>query len=278
MSKIQELKALLEQYGLWAKKRLGQNFLVDEEIFEHILGAADLKSTDNIIEVGPGTGFLTEQLIEKAHRLIAVEYDSDMIRVLEQRFRKSKNLELVYSDILKFRIKEQGFKGKPYKVVANIPYYITSPLLKLFLQSECKPSLMVVLVQREVAEKICGLSSKSVITIETQLYGKPEIIGIVPRDAFYPVPAVDSAILKIEVFKKPLMPESQMADFIRLVKFGFSQKRKKLSNTLSAGLRFDTTTMKTILLKADIDPNLRAENLEIEDWKRLLKVLTKLKK
>jgi len=165
-----------------------------------------------------------------------------------------------------------------YKVVANIPYYITSPLLKHFLQSDFRPELMVVLVQKEVAEKICGIAGKSLITIETQLFGKPEIVGIVPANSFHPAPKVDSAILKIEVYKKPLIPESQMKDFIRAVKFGFTQKRKKLGNSLAAGLHIKPAEMREILLEAGIDPDLRAEHLGIEEWKRLAKVLTKVEK
>ena len=228
-----------------------------------------------MIEVGPGTGFLTERLVKKVKQVIAVEKDAGMVRLLEERFEDVGNLEIIHADILK--VKSLEFKVKSYKVVANIPYYITSPLLKHFLQSKNRPELMVLLVQKEVAEKICGITGKSLITIETQLFGHPEIVDIVPAKAFYPVPKVDSTILKIKVFKKPIVPEKQMSDFLRLVKFGFSQKRKKLSNTLGAGLHIKPSEIKEILLKADIDPDLRAEHLGIEEWKRLVKVLTKNK-
>jgi 16S rRNA (adenine1518-N6/adenine1519-N6)-dimethyltransferase len=279
---LDKLKSLLIKHGIWAKKNLGQNFLVDEKAFDKIIEVADLKSTDNIIEVGPGTGFLTERLIKNVKHVTAVELDRDMIRVLESRFDGVKNLELVNEDILKYELRRRGNVSAPsksvYKVVANIPYYITSPLLKHFLQADHRPSYMVVLVQKEVAEKIVGKTGKSLITIETQLFGRPEIVGIVPASSFYPAPKVDSAILKIEVYKKPLVPAAQFDDFLRLVKFGFSQKRKMLSNTLSAGLHIKSSEMSVILKKAGIDPNLRAENLEIGDWGRLAKVLTKKQK
>ena len=278
MSKLTELQALLKQHNLWPKKRLGQNFLVDEKVFDQIIKASDLKPSDNVIEVGSGTGFLTERLIEKAGHVIAVEKDADMVRLLKKRFEKNENLEIIHADILKLRTKDYGLRTKKYKIVANIPYYITSPLLKHFLQSKNRPELMILLVQKEVAEKICGITGKSLITIETQLFGHPEIVDIVPAKAFYPAPKVDSAILKIEVFKKPIVPEKQMSEFLQLVKFGFSQKRKKLSNTLGAGLHIKPSKMKEILLQADIDPDLRAEHLGIEEWKRLAKVLTKAKK
>ena len=273
MSKLNQLKEVLKKHNLYAKKWLGQNFLVDEKVFDQIVTAADLKSSDNIIEVGPGTGFLTEQLIEKAGRVIAVEKDADMIGLLSDRFEGIEKLELIQADILKSRTKDYGLRTKQYKVVANIPYYITSPLLRHFLQSECCPKMMVLLVQKEVAEKVCGLSGKSLITIETQLFGQPEIVEIVLPKSFYPAPKVNSAILKIEVFDKPLVPADQLKDFLRIVKFGFSQKRKKLSNTLGAGLHIKPTEMAKILKKVDIDPNLRAENLEIGDWKRLFGII-----
>ena len=295
---LEELKSLLISHNLWAKKSLGQNFLVDENALDKIIEAADLKPSDNIIEVGPGTGFLTERLIKQVKHVTSVELDRGMVDLLKERFNGVKNLEIIQSDILNFPISSLSFPvasgdresrvsldprfhggdkmgddGKQYKVVANIPYYITSPLLKHFLQSDHRPTSIVVLVQKEVAEKVVGKTGKSLITIETQLFGRPEIVGIVPAKSFYPAPKVDSAILKIEVYKKPLISAAKFDDFLRLVKFGFSQKRKMLSNTLSAGLHMKSSEMSEILKKADINPNLRAENLEICDWERLAKCL-----
>ncbi|MBU0577335.1 ribosomal RNA small subunit methyltransferase A [Patescibacteria group bacterium] len=275
MSKLEQLKSLLQSKGLWAKKSLGQNFLVDEKALDTIVSAADLKKTDNVIEVGPGTGFLTERLIEKASHITSVELDKDMVDILERQFKFTDNLEILNQDILDFEIQNSKFKIQNFKVVANIPYYITSPLLKHFLQSDNRPSVMVVLVQKEVAEKICGMSGKSLITIETQLFGEPEIVDIVPSDSFYPAPKVDSAILKIKVFDKPLIPEDQIKDFLRLVKFGFSQKRKKLSNSLSAGLHMEPAEVREVLKSVGIDEGVRAEDLVIEDWKNLLTKLNK---
>jgi 16S rRNA (adenine1518-N6/adenine1519-N6)-dimethyltransferase len=278
MSKVQELKDLLQHYGLWANHQLGQNFLVSEPIYDRILEAADLKPDDVVIEVGPGTGFLTERLLEKVKKVVAVEYDAGMVRLLKERFKGFPNLEIVHSDILKFWIRNSGVQPRKYKVVANIPYYITSPLIKLFLQSDCPPRLLVLMTQKEVAEKVCGFTGKGVITLETQLFGKPMIVGTVPAGAFYPPPKVDSAILRIDVFPKPQVPEKQVQDFIRLIKFGFNQKRKKLANSLESGLHLEVAEVRAMLEKAKIDPNLRAENLEIEDWMRLVKILTKIKK
>lgn len=269
---LDELQSLLDQYGLSAKKHLGQNFLVDEKVYEAILDSAELKKEDTVVEVGPGTGFLTERLLEEVKKVISVEKDSDMVRILNERFGNIENFELEHSDILKCNLNEYDLKPKGYKLVANIPYYITSPILKLFLQSDVPPSLIVLLVQREVAEKVCGFSGKSLITIETQLFGKPEIIGTVDPHSFYPAPKVQSAVLKVEVLDQPQVSGEELKDFLRLVKFGFSQKRKKLPNALKAGLKMDTVEVRELLKKAGIDPEGRAEDLDIEGWKRLHKL------
>ncbi|MBU1018253.1 ribosomal RNA small subunit methyltransferase A [Patescibacteria group bacterium] len=272
MSHLDQLKSLLQSHNLWAKKGLGQNFLVDEKVLDLIVEAADLKPSDNVVEVGPGTGFLTERLVKKAKHVTAIELDKEMVRILKERFNDVKNLEVIQSDILK--MSDVRFPMSDYKVVANIPYYITSPLLKHFLQSNHRPSIMVVLVQKEVAEKICGLTGKSLITIETQLFGQPEIVGYVPSNSFYPAPKVDSAILKIDVYDKPLIPEEELKDFFRIVKFGFSQKRKKLANSLGAGLHIKPAEVRDILVKSDIDPDIRAQDLTIKDWGKLGKMLS----
>lgn len=262
---IDDLKSLLNANGFWAKKSLGQNFLVDENAFDQIVAAAELQPTEAVVEVGPGTGFLTERLLAKAGRVIAVEYDEAMVRLLKLRFLSVRNLELVHHDALTFPVPSGA-----YKVVANIPYYITSPLLKHFLQSGNRPGLMVLLVQKEVAEKICGLDGKSMVTTETQVFGRPQIMGLVPRTSFYPAPKVDSAILKIEVYPEPLVPQEQLKAFLRLVGFGFTQKRKKLSNALASGFHREVDEMRAILEKVGLDSNIRAEELEIADWLKLL--------
>ncbi len=267
MTKLQQLKSLLQSHGLWAKKSLGQNFLVDEKALEAILEAAELRPEDQVVEVGPGTGLLTEMLIEKAARVTAIELDGDMVGVLKDRFKKAENLEIVQGDVLKFPI--SNFQFPSYKLVANIPYYITSPLIKHFLHATCPPSLMVLLVQKEVAEKICGKGGKTLLSVQIEVFGQPELVALVRSNCFHPAPKVDSAILRIRPYAQPLVPAERQPAFFRLVQFGYSQKRKKLSNTLAAGLHLKSSEAAERMEKAGIDPNLRAEHLGVGEWLRL---------
>ncbi len=272
MSKLDQLKTLLNAKHLWAKKSLGQNFLVDQQALDAIVKAADLSEKDHVIEVGPGTGFLTEQLIQEAGKVMSIELDRDMVEILKEQFSMTENLKIVHEDVLDFPILNSQFPNG-YKVVANIPYYITSPVIKHFIRSQCRPSVMVLLVQKEVAQKICSLKGRSFITMETHVYGKPEYIATVPANSFFPAPKVDSAILKINVYPEPLVPDAELKNFLRIVKFGYSQKRKKLTNALGAGLHKKPAEMIPFLEKAGIDSGVRAEALEIEDWKRLVEAL-----
>lgn len=272
MSKLDQLKTVLHSKNLWAKKTLGQNFLVDDQALDKIIEAADLYEGDEVVEVGPGTGFLTERLIQKVKHVTTVELDKDMIDILKAQFSLTENLTLIHSDILKLGIKDYGLSTKHFKVVANIPYYITSPVIRHFLQGDVRPKLMVLLVQKEVAEKMASKKGRSFITMETAIQGHAEYIATVPRTSFYPAPQVDSAILKITVFPEPKVPENELDDFLRIIKFGYSQKRKKLSNSLGAGLHKEPEETREILINAKINPDVRAEDLEIEDWQRLYAV------
>ena len=270
MTKLDQLKSILKKYHLWAKKSLGQNFLVDENALEAIIKAAELKSSDRVIEVGPGTGFLTERLIEQVKHVLCIELDQDMVNVLNDRFANSENLEIVNEDVLKFPI--SNVQCPKYKLVANIPYYITSPLIKHFLHSAQPPELMVLLVQKEVAQKICGKGGKTLLSVQIEVFGEPDLIAQVPRTSFYPAPKVDSAVLRIRPHAQPLVPADQQKAFFRLVKFGYSQKRKKLSNTLAAGLHLKPKEIAEKMKSVGIDPNLRAEHLGVGEWSNLIKL------
>lgn len=235
-----------------AKKSLGQNFLKDRSVLDKIIKAANLSKDDYVIEVGPGKGVLTRELIANAGKVTAIELDDRLIPQLQE----IKGLDLVHGNALDYRA-----PNEKYKVVANIPYYITSPLISHFLQSEHRPSKMVLLVQKEVAEKICAEPGKlNVLAIHVQVFGKPRIVCNVKASAFEPAPKVDSAVIEIDVFDKPLVEDYKK--FFGFVHRGFSNKRKMLSNSLK--------DMRDRLIELGFQ-NLRPENLSIEDWMKLLK-------
>jgi len=289
------LVCYLKQNGLWAQKGLSQNFLINKNALNKIVEAAEIKPDDLIIEIGPGTGILTMELIKRAGEVIAIEQDEKLAGLLPEmtksklqisnKIQNDKNLKIINSDILKVNLNELIGERK-YKVVANIPYHITSKILELFLSRENRPELLVLLVQKEVAERICATEGEmSVLSISVQLYGKPEIIDIVPKESFYPSPKVDSAILKIGImnYESGIM-ESNKGDksaidekaFFRLVHIGFAARRKTLVNNLSAGYHISKETASDIIKSAGLKENVRAQELGISKWRELcLKVTRK---
>lgn len=257
---IRQLKNILKKYHLWAKKKFGQNFLIDKNILENIIEAADVSQNDTILEIGPGPGVLTTQLLPRAKKVIAVEIDKSILPVLKETthfFRDT--LEIVHAHILGIDL-----PTTPYKVVANIPYHLTSPILRKVLveAGDSRPESITLLVQKEVAEKICNTKKKSILSLFIEAFGLAEIMCIVPADSFYPAPKVDSAVLHISVSKTPKITTNPK-QFFAAVKMGFTQPRKKIKNNLP----------KEILKKAKIDENVRAETLELADWERITKAL-----
>ncbi|OQB06237.1 MAG: Ribosomal RNA small subunit methyltransferase A [bacterium ADurb.Bin212] len=298
-----ELISYLKQNGLWAKKSLGQNFLVDRGVLDKIVTAADLKLSDLVLEIGPGVGALTEELVIKAGRVVAIEKDEKLANLLELRIKNSElsiDAEIICEDALEFdpesiikgsldssqnlRVARDD-KGKgtdlmqeslesetlnlepvPYKLVANIPYYITSKILEKFLTADNKPVLIVLLVQKEVAERVCAKNGDlSLLGVSVQYYGDPEIVDIVKRDSFFPVPTVDSAIIKISNIKyqKSKIDEK---NFFKIVKAGFRARRKTLFNNLKAGTNLSSGQTIELLDKMNIGRNARAQELTIEQW------------
>lgn len=265
LTDITDIKRTLKAYGAYANKDLGQHFLVDENSLESIVEAADIQSNERVVEVGPGMGILTKELCKKAKEVVALELDKSMIAIVKTSCIKHTNLRVENVDILKYKTDELGV----YKVVANLPYYITSAVIRLFLESANKPEDMVILVQREVAERICAKPSRmSILAVSVQFYGNPSIVEIVPRTAFFPAPKVDSAILKIRVYKKPLFDVDKRI-FFRIVKAGFHEKRKQLVNSLSGGLLLQKDIIEDLLGRAGINPMTRAEGLAMIDWYNL---------
>jgi len=260
-----DLENLMAKYGIFPKKSLGQNFLMDENILNKIIEAAEIKDGEKVIEIGPGLGFLTKKLIEKGTKLTALELDTRLIELLKNEYR---DVEVINIDALKY-----DPPYEKYKIVANIPYYITSPLISHFLEAKNKPTKMVLLIQKEVGEKICAREGDlNVLAIHVQIYGKPEIAAKVSRECFYPSPNVDSSIIKIDVFEKPLVEDHQK--LLKVVHAGFAHKRKTLLNSLIRGFsHLKIEQIKEVLAKCGIDEKRRAQHLSIDEWKCLSETL-----
>jgi 16S rRNA (adenine1518-N6/adenine1519-N6)-dimethyltransferase len=271
MKNIPSLNAawLLKKYGLRADKRLGQNYLQDASALEKIVEAAEIQSTDTVLEIGPGLGSLTHYLAVSAQRVVAVELDPKLIPVLQNVLQPYSNVRVIHGDILKFTPKESNLPNG-YIVAANIPYNITSAIIRHLLESEPEPRRMVLTIQKEVAERICATPpDMSLLALSVQVYGSPRIMAHIPAGAFFPAPKVDSAIVKIDILSDPLIPYPLLPIFFKLIKAGFSQKRKTLRNSLSAGLNKTPTEIESLFAKAEIDPKRRAETLSLKEWQRL---------
>lgn len=256
------------KFSLKPNKHLGQNFLTSKKIVEEIIRVADIKPDDVILEVGPGKGILTEAILEKIPKgkLIAIEKDKRLVEYLRTKFSGSKAFNLIHGDILKIdicKLFENCLKIGNYKIVANIPYYLTSRLLRQFLESDCQPSKMVLMVQKEVAERIVARDKKeSILSISVKAYGIPRIIKKVPASYFSPKPKVDSAILLIDNISKDFFLDIDEKKFFETIRQGFSSKRKLLKNNLKL---LDTK----YLTRCGISEKARAEELSTGDWKCL---------
>ena len=262
-------EALLKRYRLHAHKGLGQNFLQDPLALEEIVSAAEIQPTDIVLEIGPGLGSLTRYLAVSAKKVLAVELDQNLIPPLEAVLGPYQNVQIIHGDILKISPKDLVTENN-YLVVANIPYYITSAVIRHLLESESKPRRIVLTIQKEVAQRICAKpGDMSLLALSVQVYGKPRIAAHIPAAAFFPAPKVDSAVLVIDIYPTPLIKKDLLGTFFTLVKAGFSQKRKTLRNSLSSGLHISPAESAARLTRANIDPQRRAETLSIEEWEHL---------
>ncbi|MCC7543477.1 ribosomal RNA small subunit methyltransferase A [bacterium] len=268
----QHLKQLLTTYNIRPDKSKGQHFLLDETVVEDMLEAADVGRGDTIIEVGPGPGVLTSALAQRAGQVQAYELDDQLANLIESQC--VPNVEIIRGDVMASPLPRRG-TALPYKVVANIPYSISGILIRKLLTSLPAPKSVTLLVQREVAERMCARpGNMSILSVATQLHGKARIVRIVPADAFYPAPKVDSAVVHVDVSdrKGGLTLDVDEKSYMRLVKIGFSQKRKQLKNTLAAGLHISPTEALELLKKAGLADTVRAQELALDDWQRLLQV------
>lgn len=271
----ERIRNLLSRFDVSLKKSLGQYLLQDPVWLERIVAAGEVRSDDRVLEIGPGIGSLTKHLARCACRVVAVELDGGLIPLLEHTLAEFDNVRLVHGDILARKPDEYMASGETsatenYKIVANIPYYITSAILRHVLEASVKPKLLVVALQLEVARRIVALpGDMSVLAVSVQFYGRPQMMGCVPSGAFYPSPETDSAILRIDVFDQPQVSVSDEVWFFQVVRAGFSQRRKQLQNSLASGLGIDREHAISALLAAHVDPSRRAQTLALEEWVEL---------
>jgi 16S rRNA (adenine1518-N6/adenine1519-N6)-dimethyltransferase len=275
---LAQTRWLLRRFGLRAKKGMGQHFLIDKDVLDLIISTAELTPDDTVLEIGPGLGVLTAELARQAGRILAVELDNRLAGILKKTLSSYTNVSVINGDILDIepaallQEKETGsYSTLSYKVVANLPYYITSLVLRRFLEASVKPQMMVVMVQKEVAEAIvAGPGRMNVLSISVQFYGEPEIVGHVPARCFYPPPEVDSAILRVRLYPHPAVAVVDIDSFFELVQAGFTASRKQIVNSLVRGLGLPKDEVSSLLAKADIAPQRRAETLSLEEWAHLL--------
>jgi len=288
MVTLKELKNSLKKHRLRPSKKLGQNFLIDKTSIRKIIAAADLQPGDVVLEIGPGPGSLTQELAKRVTKVIAVEKDKNMVAILKEQLEclNVRNVQVVLGDILKIEprsfAKSRGEIENSFKIVGNLPFYLTAPVIRKFLESENPPKEMILVVQKEVAQRICAKPpDMNLLAVAVQFYAspsqisskfaraRPKIISYISRRSFWPSPKVDSAIIKIVPHngtRTVLVPL-----FFKIVRAGFSQPRKQLANNFSKMLKLDKETVKSWLWKNHIKPEQRAETLTLEDWKNLTK-------
>lgn len=275
MNEKRTIRQLLREYGLRPRKGLGQSFLEDPAILQRIVDAAELVADDLVLEIGPGLGTLTRLLASRAGRVLAVELDERLAAILPDLLADCPNVEIIHDDILALD-PASLFPGRTcgYKVVANLPYYITSAVLRHLLESQARPRLLVLTVQHEVAQRLVAVSGEmSLLAVSVQFYGRPRIVARIPAGAFYPSPQVDSAVVRIDVYERPPLPVDDAAGFFRVVQAGFGQRRKQLRNALAHGLSRPVEEIAVALDRAGIDPRRRAETLSLDEWAALWRVI-----
>ncbi len=261
-----DVPGLLKSHGIHPDKGLGQNFLIDPVYLKRVAEAGNITREDSVLEIGAGLGNLTRLLAAQASEVLAVELDPDLITILQSVLSPYQNIRIIQGDILKIDLVDL-FSSTEYLVVANIPYYITSNVIRHLTSGEKPPQRIVLTIQKEVAERISAQPGKlSLLGLSVQVYGNSTIVSKVPAGAFYPVPKIDSAIVRVDLYPSPIIPEHLLKTFFQLAKAGFSQKRKTLRNSLSAGMQLDKSAIEELLVNVDIDPIRRAETLSLEEW------------
>lgn len=276
------IRELLEKYNFEFSKSLGQNFLVDRNIIDNIIEKADINSNTNVLEIGPGMGTLTRELAKHAKKVVAVEIDESLKPVLDYTLGDLENVELIFSDILKLdleKLSQERFNGEKIKVVANLPYYITTPILIHLLKSGINIDEMIVMMQKEVAQRLIATKDKGEygsITVFMNYFGKGEILLGVPKTVFMPKPNVDSAVYRIKIENKVDIDELEGLE--RVLRAAFQMRRKTIVNSLSSGLKIDKNIIGDILDQLKISAKSRAENLSLEDYLRISQEIKKMER
>jgi len=266
------IPSIIAKHRIRIKKSLGQNFLSDANILERIVQAAEIPSDATVLEIGAGLGTLTYYLALSSQHVIAVEIDRKLKPAIQDMLSELPNTTLIFDDILKLK-PEEIIGDEEFLVVANIPFYITSKLFRHLLGASKKPIRLVLTVQKEVAQRICAEPGRlSLLALSIQVYGVPRIMMRIPAGAFFPVPKVDSAVVRVDLHPQPLIPIEHLDIFFRLAKAGFSQKRKKMRNALSAGMSIKPDRAENLLILAGIDPASRAQMLDFDDWGKLVNI------
>ncbi|MBW4061101.1 ribosomal RNA small subunit methyltransferase A [Candidatus Saccharibacteria bacterium] len=265
LTRVEDVRTALKLAGIKPNKGLGQHFLVDMASLEAIVAAADPQIGDTVLEIGPGLGVMTRPLTSQVSKVVAVETDAILADLLRRD--APDNLEVVESDILKFDL---SMLPSGYKVIANLPYYLTSKIFRLLIESPNPPTIMSVLIQKEVAERICAKpGAMSILALSVQFYGQPTIVATVERHKFWPAPNVDSTVLKVELTEPAFKADPDR--LFRLIKAGFGEKRKQLKNSLAGGLNCSVEHAAAMIKKAKLQPTARAQELDLSSWVRLYK-------
>ncbi|MEA2008943.1 MAG: 16S rRNA (adenine(1518)-N(6)/adenine(1519)-N(6))-dimethyltransferase RsmA [Chloroflexota bacterium] len=260
----------MHKYHIKLKKGLGQNFLIDAYALERIVEVADISPRDTVLEIGAGVGHLTRYLARASQRVVAVELDKRLIPPLREVLSPYDNVQIVHGDILNLNPQEFVPEGD-YIVVANIPYYITSAIIRHLLEADAKPRRIILTIQREVAQRICAIAGDmSVLALSVQVYGEPYITSRIPSQSFHPAPKVDSASIRIDLYPKPIVPQEKIDPFFKLVKAGFQHKRKTMRNSISAGMGWEKEKTEALLTAAGIDAQRRAQTLSLPEWITIL--------
>jgi 16S rRNA (adenine1518-N6/adenine1519-N6)-dimethyltransferase len=273
LTDVTVLRGLLGRHGLRPSKAFGQHFLIDRAALVSMVEAAEPSAEESVLEVGAGTGVLTIELAKRARRVVAVELDRQILPLLRESTSHFPQVEILPCDLLQVD-PSKLFAGETYKLVANLPYYITALTLRHFLENPNPPALLVVMVQKEVAERLTAApGDMSLLALSVQFYGTPRLVATVPAAAFYPPPQVDSAIVRVDLFREPPLDGAERERFFRLARAGFAEKRKQLHNSLARNLHVSQETVGGWLDAAGIDPMRRAETLGLQEWLRLTRIV-----